>query len=49
MEEYLAAKRLFHPRWKNRLVEKFSKELDAAAKAARKMQRPAQRNSRALV
>ena len=38
MEEYLAAKKLFHSRWKNRLVEEFSRELDAAAKAARKMQ-----------
>jgi acetoin:2,6-dichlorophenolindophenol oxidoreductase subunit alpha len=40
MEEYLAAKKLFHSRWKNRLVEEFSRELDTAAKAARKMQRP---------
>ncbi len=50
MEEYLAAKKLFHSRWKNRLVEEFSRELDDAAKAARKMQRPQrqQRNSRAL-
>jgi TPP-dependent pyruvate/acetoin dehydrogenase alpha subunit len=47
MEAYLAAKKLFHPRWKNRLVEKFSLELDAAAKAARKMQQ-SQRNARAL-
>jgi TPP-dependent pyruvate/acetoin dehydrogenase alpha subunit len=47
MEEYLAAKKLFHPRWKNRLVEKFSLELDAAAKAVRKMQRP-QRKASAL-
>lgn len=47
MEEYLAAKKLFHSRWKSRLVEKFSRELDAAAKAARKMQR-SQRNSHAL-
>jgi TPP-dependent pyruvate/acetoin dehydrogenase alpha subunit len=39
MEEYLAAKKLFPPRWKNRLVEKFSQELDAAAKTARKTQR----------
>jgi Dehydrogenase E1 component len=46
MEQYLAAKKLFHPRWKNRLVEKFSQELDAAAKAAQKMQR-SQRNSHA--
>jgi TPP-dependent pyruvate/acetoin dehydrogenase alpha subunit len=50
MERYLAAKKLFHPRWKNRLVEKFSQELDDAAKAARKMQRPQrqQPNARAL-
>ena len=50
MEEYLAAKKLFQSRWKNRLVEEFSRELDAAAKAARKMQRPErpQRNARAL-
>jgi TPP-dependent pyruvate/acetoin dehydrogenase alpha subunit len=47
MEEYLAAKKLFHARWKNRLVEEFSRKLDTAAKAARKMQRP-QRNARAL-
>jgi pyruvate dehydrogenase E1 component alpha subunit len=47
MEEYLAAKKLFHPRWKNRIVEKFSQELDVAAKAARKMQR-SQPNARAL-
>jgi TPP-dependent pyruvate/acetoin dehydrogenase alpha subunit len=47
MEEYLAAKKLFDARWKNRLVEEFSQELDAAAKAARKMQRPL-RNARAL-
>jgi TPP-dependent pyruvate/acetoin dehydrogenase alpha subunit len=48
MEKYLAAKKLFPSRWKNRLVEEFSRELDAAAKAARKMQRRSQRNSRAL-
>ena len=47
MEQYLAAKKLFHARWKNRVVEEFSQELDAAAKAARKMQR-SQRNARAL-
>ena len=47
MEQYLAAKKLFHPRWKNRIVEEFSQELDAAAKAARKMQR-SQPNARAL-
>jgi pyruvate dehydrogenase E1 component alpha subunit len=47
MEEYLAAKKLFQLRWKNRLVEKFSLELDAAAKAARKMQQP-RRKARAL-
>ena len=43
MEAYLAAKKLFHARWKNRLVEEFSRELDAAAKAARKMQPRPQR------
>jgi pyruvate dehydrogenase E1 component alpha subunit len=47
MEKYLAAKKLFHPRWKNRIVEEFSQELDAAAKAARKMQR-SQPKARAL-
>ncbi len=48
MEQYLAAKKLFQSRWKNRLVEEFSRELDAAAKAAQKVQR-LQRSSRALL
>jgi TPP-dependent pyruvate/acetoin dehydrogenase alpha subunit len=36
MERYLTAKKLFHARSKNRLVQEFSRELDAAVKAAKK-------------
>jgi TPP-dependent pyruvate/acetoin dehydrogenase alpha subunit len=30
MERYLAAKRLFSTRWKNGIIQQFSRELDAA-------------------
>jgi pyruvate dehydrogenase E1 component alpha subunit len=39
MERYLKAKRLFTPRWKKQIVLEFSRELDAAVKAAQKAQR----------
>jgi len=39
MERYLAAKKLFTARWKGQLVDEFSRELDAARKAARKAQK----------
>jgi TPP-dependent pyruvate/acetoin dehydrogenase alpha subunit len=39
MERYLTAKKLFHPRSKNRLVQEFSKERDAALKAAKKLRK----------
>jgi acetoin:2,6-dichlorophenolindophenol oxidoreductase subunit alpha len=37
MERYLRAKSLFTARWKNQIVEKFSRELDAAVDAAQKV------------
>jgi TPP-dependent pyruvate/acetoin dehydrogenase alpha subunit len=42
MERYLVARKIFDARWKHRLVQEFSPELDAAVKAARKAQRPVQ-------
>ena len=35
MERYLKAKKLFTPRWKNQLIQGFSRELDAAVQEAR--------------
>ena len=39
MERYLKAKGLFTSRWKNQVVQEFSRKLDAAVKAAKKAQR----------
>jgi len=36
MEDYLAAKGLFSPSWKQKVVEDFTLELDAAVRAAKK-------------
>ncbi len=38
MQRYLRTKGLFTPRWKNQLVDEFSRKLDAALKAAKKAQ-----------
>ena len=43
MERYLRTKGLFTPRWKNQLVDEFSRKLDAALKAAKKAQRTPQK------
>jgi TPP-dependent pyruvate/acetoin dehydrogenase alpha subunit len=42
MERYLKTKKLFIPRWKDQLVQEFSRKLDAAVKAAQKAQRTPQ-------
>jgi TPP-dependent pyruvate/acetoin dehydrogenase alpha subunit len=39
MERYLRNKGLFTPRWKDQVVQEFSRQLDAAVKAAQKAQR----------
>ena len=39
MERYLKTKGLFTPRWKDQMVQEFSRKLDAAVKAAQKAQR----------
>jgi 2-oxoisovalerate dehydrogenase E1 component len=42
MERYLRTKGLFTPRWKDQLVEEFTRKLDAAVRAAQKAQRTPQ-------
>jgi TPP-dependent pyruvate/acetoin dehydrogenase alpha subunit len=46
MQRYLRTKGLFTPRWKNQLVDEFSRKLDAAVKAAKKAQASPQKGCR---
>jgi TPP-dependent pyruvate/acetoin dehydrogenase alpha subunit len=43
MERYLRKKGLFTPRWKDQVVQEFSRKLDAAVKAAQKAERAPQK------
>ena len=42
MEDYLTAKGLFSPSWKQKVIDAFNREVDSALEA---MKKPASRNS----